>query len=316
MYIPLSLICILLLFSACTKDNSANGSTKTETARIENFTFEELDGGITIKRYTGSEKAVVIPESINNVPVTNIGANAFFGNDSLASVVLPNSITCIGINAFTNCKSLTTIAFPENLEEIEGGAFANCENLSDLTLPNSVKMIGAQAFLNCKSLKKVTIPKDCILGIEAFYNSGLENISLALGITRIPDTCFAGTNIKTLVLPQTITKIERQAFANCKKLKTVSLSEGLVTIGDLAFSNTNLKEIIIPSTVTEIKETTFNNCSNLDKLKFEGNAPDNFLFVLQGHYLGAENVHFTIFYHTNAIGFTSPEWNGYPTKIW
>ena len=29
-----------------------------------------------------------------------------------------------------------------------------------------------------------------------------------------------------------------------------------------------------------------------------------------------KNPEFTIYYRKNAQGFTSPEWNGYPTEIW
>ena len=310
------LICISFLMISCSGDNALKSPTEPPPTPIEYFTFEEINGSITITKYIGLDKNVVIPKTVNNLPVTHIGANAFHMNRDIMSVFLPDTVTGIGISAFGNCESLTSVVLPGSLEEIGGCAFENCQKLSDITLPENLKKIGGQAFLNCKALKQVIISKDCVIGMEAFRDSGLENITFETGVTHIPDTCFAGTNIQTLILPETVQTIGWQAFADCKSLKNVSLNEGLITVGDLAFYSTDLEEIIIPSTVTEIKETTFGNCLALDKIKFEGNAPDNFLRILQGTHFGAENVHFTICYHSGASGFTSPEWNEYPTEIW
>lgn len=310
------LIYISLLLISCTKDDPSKTPTEPTSTPIEHFIFEEINDSITITKYTGSDNAVVLPASINNLPVTQIGANAFHMNRNILSVVLPDTITGIGISAFGNCEFLKTVVLPENLEEIGGCAFENCRKLTDITLPDGLKIIGGQAFLNCKGLKQVTISKECAVGIEAFRDSGLENVTFDTGVTHISDTCFAGTNIKTLILPETIQTIGWQAFANCQNLQKVSIAEGLVSIGDLAFYSTDVEEIIIPSTVTEVKETTFSNCLSLDKIKFKGNAPDNFLRMLQDQHLGAENVHFVICYHSDANGFSSPEWNGYPTEIW
>ncbi len=328
----LVLLCFIFTFTACKQTPSPSDTQSDETSNsvdtndtssnyieatpVEQFTYDELNGSITITEYTGSDSVVVIPESINNVSVTQIGANAFFMNSNLVSIVLPNTVTSIGIMAFENCKALKKVVLPENLENIGGCAFSNCENLYDITLPNSVKEIGGQAFLNCKSLKDVTIPKNCHLGVEAFHKSGLENLTLEPGITYIPDNCFAGTNIQKLDLPQTVQTIERGAFGDCSNLKKVTLNEGLVDIGSEAFYGANIEEIIIPSTVTGIWDTTFSECSNLDKIKFEGDAPKEFVLIFQGVSFPAKNVHFTVFYHSNTSGFASPEWNGYPTKIW
>jgi len=328
----LVVLCFIFTLTACKQpsvpsdtqsDKTSNSADKNgtslnvfEATPVDQFTYEELNGSITITKYTGSDAVVVIPESINNASVTQIGANAFFMNSNLVSVVLPNTVKHIGIMAFESCKALKEVVLPESLENISGCAFSNCENLYDITLPNSVKEIGGQAFLNCKSLKDATIPKNCHLGVEAFHKSGLENLTIEPGITYIPDNCFAGTNIQILDLPQTVKTIERGAFGACSNLKNVILNEGLTDLGSEAFYGTNIEEIVIPSTVTKIRDTTFSECSDLDKIKFEGDAPEEFVLMFQGVSFPAKNVHFTVFYHSNARGFTSPEWNGYPTKIW
>lgn len=300
---------LLLYCAAC--------DVKTPHTPVTDFEYEENSSGITITKYIGSANEVVIPKIINGIPVKQIGYNAFFMNEDIVSVSLPDTITKIGNNAFDHCPSLMTVTLSSTLETIGGCAFQNCEKLTTIVLPKSLKTISPQAFKGCTSLKQLTVSKDLIIGFEAFHNTGLESILFEEGVTAIPDTCFAGTKIREVILPKTVKNVDRQAFAGCENLEKVVLNEGLETVGDLAFYGAGkLKEIVIPSTVTAIKETTFSNCSLLGKVKFAGDAPDDFLRILQGTHFGAENVHFTIFYHKDAKGFTSPEWNGYSTEIW
>ena len=104
------------------------------------------------------------------------------------------------------------------------------------------------------------------------------------------------------------------AFANCPELESVTLNEGLVTIGYEAFAlNPKITEIIIPKSVEQVYENSFKNSPNLKKIKFEGNAPEGFYSEER---LGLDEMNFTVYYHEGAEGFTSPEWNGYPTEIW
>ena len=87
--------------------------------------------------------------------MTKIGADAFYGCDSLTSITIPNSVTEIGNNAFRDCSSLTHITIPNSVTEIRDDAFSDCSSLTHITIPKSVTKIGAQAFYDCDSLKTV-----------------------------------------------------------------------------------------------------------------------------------------------------------------
>jgi hypothetical protein len=64
------------------------------------FRFTERNGGITITGYNNQEKKdVVIPEMINNLPVTVIGQFSF-EEKGLTSVIIPNSVISIERVAF------------------------------------------------------------------------------------------------------------------------------------------------------------------------------------------------------------------------
>src|SRR6185312_4004532 len=61
------------------------------------------DNTIIITGYTGPGGVVVIPDTINDRPVTIIGDSAFVGSTNLASVTIGNRITAIEFSAFYGC---------------------------------------------------------------------------------------------------------------------------------------------------------------------------------------------------------------------
>lgn len=152
-------------------------NSKGEVGEVEGFTYALLnDDTITITEYTGNEKEILIPSSLNNKEISSIndyafkdnktitsiqisqgiktiGKNAFYGMSSLTSVVLPDTIVTIDDYAFALNTSLVSINLPSSLEIIGGYAFSNCENLLSITIPKSVSAIGYYAFNNCTSLK-------------------------------------------------------------------------------------------------------------------------------------------------------------------
>lgn len=75
-------------------------------------------------------------------------------------------------------------------------------------------------------------------------------------VTRLSHLSGA-TNLKRVVIPDSVTKIEDRAFEDCGKLESVKLPSGLTRIPDGTFSNCNLKDIEIPESVTEIGSMAF-----------------------------------------------------------
>ena len=288
---------------------------------LSDFEYEEnMNGGITITKYTGKDADVVIPATISNKKVTEIGKGAFAWNKIVVSIKMPDTVIIIGNRAFWECLSLTEVVLSRNLESIGFSAFKDCAHLSNISLPNALTQMHSSAFENCTSLKHIHIPKSLAIWDDCtFRNSGLETIDLEEGLEIIGDTAFAETNIKSIILPQSIKTIERQAFANCLNLESITLNEGLITVEALSFSGAiKLTEIVIPKTVENITERAFSGCCALEKVLFEGNAPKVYIEEdsMFGGTFAAYNVHYTVYYHSNAEGFSSPEWNGYNAEIW
>lgn len=98
--------------------------------------YDEFDEpyAVWITGYEGSAPSkLVIPESIEGLPVQSIEPMAFMGATSIKEVVIPE--TCFWIDDY---------------------AFAKCSNLEKITLPGSVFMIDEGAFFNCRKLSTVT----------------------------------------------------------------------------------------------------------------------------------------------------------------
>jgi len=75
------------------------------------------NGQITIIGYTGSGSSVTIPAMINGLPVTGIGANAFYGK-SIAHVTIGSNVTWIGSQAFEECTFLSSVSLSGSVTNI------------------------------------------------------------------------------------------------------------------------------------------------------------------------------------------------------
>ncbi len=129
-------ICLLLIFIlsvTCTACSSQKSSP------IEDFTYELIDGEVTITGYTGSDLDIVVPENIDNRPVTTIGEDAFMKYD-MNSIILPKTLKTIEKNAFRSCKKLKEITIPDEVTEVKGEyTFDECESLETIHLPDSIQ---------------------------------------------------------------------------------------------------------------------------------------------------------------------------------
>ncbi len=89
--------------------------------------------------------------------------------------------------------------------------------------------------------------------------SGMNNL------TFLPIWFFGEVySLKSVILPDSLATINRQAFYGCKNLETVEIPDTCTAIRKGAFQNcTSLSEITLPSHNVCLEEETFYNCKNL-----------------------------------------------------
>lgn len=189
------------------KKSSGGGDVDIDT--IYSIMYTSITGNVVTPYRTTVFGANIISNTYINGrgiitfdgPVTTIGAKAFFGRSTLASITIPNSVTSIGNDAFYNCSSLTNITIPESVTLIGRSAFGNCFALTSVTIPESVTSIGDDVFAGCSALTSVTIPNNVTsIGSEAFRSC---------------------TSLTSVTIPNNVTSIRNYAFCYCSKLAEV-----------------------------------------------------------------------------------------------
>ncbi|MDU5237596.1 MAG: leucine-rich repeat domain-containing protein, partial [Finegoldia magna] len=119
---------------------------------------------------------------------------------------------------------------------------------------------------------------------EDFGQLDIESVEIPKGYTYIGQDAFRGnSNIKSVNLPNTITKISDYAFAHLR-LKTIKLPDNLEFLGEQVFFDNQIEgKLILPKNLTNLGERSFKsnqitelefNCEKLEIIKeqaFEDN---------------------------------------------
>lgn len=228
--------------------------------------------------FTGTKSSIMsIPMGVLvdgiQIPVIDIGANIFgtvaAPDNTVTSVVLPETIINISSNAFEGCNELSNINIPNSVMRIEQNALAGVGGSSgiNLVLSDNVRVIENNAFINA-NIKSLTLGKLLKqIGEEAFANNsytGNINLTIPVDVKSIGNKAFYRMKIGTLNVASGNTDYKMAAdglaviTADNKKLvlyKNSAIDSGytlpnqVVEIVGGAFSAaTNLKSVILNNT--------------------------------------------------------------------
>ena len=177
---------------------------------------------------------IVIADEIGGKPVTAIEKGAFDAvKDKLKSVTLGNNIKTINERAFSEFSELTTVKLGDAAETIGNCAFAYCPKLESVTFGNNLTTIDKCAFFSCPSLVSLEFPDSLTviddfafemctgiskvkfgknlkhLGSCAFKDSSnISEVDLGENLEYIGYTVFSGENIRCLVIPEKVKKLD------------------------------------------------------------------------------------------------------------
>jgi hypothetical protein len=106
-------------------------------------------------------------------------------------------------------------------------------------------------------MTSVTLLKGISYGSNAFDScASLVSVTVEEGVTEIGNYMFQNTKLTSVTLPNSVTKINGNAFASCTALTTIDLGTGVVTISDYAFQK-----------CAELTEITFPDATGNDRTK-------------------------------------------------
>ncbi len=253
------------------------------------YAYEVYDGCVGIVEYLGSDTVVVIPDTIDGLPVKMVSGFAF---EDVTSVTVPNGVTTIGFCAFSNCGSLTEVNLPDSLIVIEDQSFWECTSLTEIVIPSGTKYINAQAFLGTPWYDALTdefvivgdgvlfkyngndaevkIPKGVRYVSGFAYNLNTERtpitkVTLPDGVAIIGDSAFSECyDLEEINIPDSVKCVENGAFAFCSALKEATLPDTVVKIGRDAFAKcVALSSFSVPESVTVIPDQMLYGCRSL-----------------------------------------------------
>lgn len=97
------------------------------------------------------------------------------------------------------------------------------------------------------------------------FEENLRSVRIPESVTKIGKVAFANClNLKEITIPNSVTSIGDAAFQSCLALTKVKMSENITYIGSSAFSSCeDLKELNIPRRVKYIGTYAFNGCTSL-----------------------------------------------------
>ncbi len=153
------------------------------------------------------DRVVEIDAEYNGVPVKEIAVKAFFREQDIEKVVMPDTIEVIGEQAFEECEGLNEVNISNNTINLGKRAFSFTA-IKEITIPQSVQTIGNFAFWECNNLTKATIncPKAYVY---TFYDC---------------------PNLTNVIFGEKVISIDKNSFYNCANIDTIYVTNSVQTI--------------------------------------------------------------------------------------
>ena len=181
--------------------------------------------------------------------------SSFVSDDE--EVVIPDFVTKINKQVFSNKDNLKSIYIPKSVIDIGPGQFICCHKLENIEVD-----IGNPRY---KSINNCLIDKETNTLIAGCKTSKLTSEANVIIIGRNAFTCCY--NLESIVIPDTVTRIDKYAFSECKGLKKVIMFDSVVSIKEGAFEDcTELEEVVLSKNVKVIHDYVFAGCKKLTKL--------------------------------------------------
>ena len=283
-------------------------------------------------------KEVNIPET-----VTCIAGDSFIYCKNLKKINIPSSVDEIGDDPFAGCDNLLIINhspnfiieddvlfdknkkilihyFPQNLkieyiipetvEWIGKHSFYKCNNLESVTVTKNVRFMGNNVFSDCsKIILKNESPffvyeKGGLYNKEKteifHYSMGMNNKTFEItnSVRKIGRNCFWNCRkLEKIVIPPSVREIGYNPFASCVNLEFENYSEKFSVEHGLLLdrekkqlicctSKIAEKEVKLPASLVNIGRNSFTGCESLKEL----NIPPGVQQISRGAFSGCINL--------------------------
>ena len=263
-----TLAALLLAMSAMT------ATAAPKEAPASDFGYTIQGGEVTLTKYKGKTRDLIIPEKIEDCPVTEFERDLFKENESLVRVSIPNTVVVIGDNVFHGCYNLESVKMSENITSLGFSCFRYCGKLKEISFPKRISIL-PWAFAGCDSLGTL------------ITGDGEQLL-------------WGGANVREYTTPSSIREAAPSAFDGCSQIKRVVFNEGVAYIEGNTFAVCkNLVSVTLPQTLVGIRgKEVFYECSSLKEVIFMGDCP-----VIDENNLFKNSPNVVVYYNPSAQGW-------------
>ena len=241
---------------------------------IQNITFENGSALTSIQAHGLEGMKNLTSIDFGDARLTNIDNYAFRYCSSLATLNLPDTLINIGRFAFYKCTALSSLTVPETIEHIGSYAFHGTDNcalyFSGAELPFyldenwddglSGYYVGVSQTAESGDWKYAILKNGKTAILEYLGNEkNIDLRTLNIGeISTIGGYAFYGKNLESIILPESLTQIQRYAFAENTALAGITIPANVKYIAKYAFHNTGIMNLtFMGSNVSVIEQYAF-----------------------------------------------------------
>lgn len=217
-----------------------------------------------------------------------IGESAFEGNAQIKSLTIPDNVLRLDASAFSGCTGLKTLKLGANLVSMDKQSFEGCAALTDITFNNKLSSIGGSAFNGCTSLVEVKgLPETLVDWVEVTSSEGygfgnaifanctsLKSITLPDSLTKIPEQlCYGDTSLTRTTIGKGINTVCNEAFSGCTNLQTLNTSKSQIKyIEESAFSGCSSLRELVSTNCESVEAYAYKGCTSLLNVNLTSNS--------------------------------------------
>ena len=109
---------------SATQPSSADSSSESQTEdtpeskKNDLYQYDLYKDHVVITKYLGKGTDVVIPDTLDGQPVTELAASAFASSKTLVRVEIPDTVSTMGDSVFKSDAALVEVVMPDSLDLI------------------------------------------------------------------------------------------------------------------------------------------------------------------------------------------------------
>ncbi len=265
----------------------------------DGFTYLVQNGTAIITSYTGTDKVINIPSTLNGNTVVGIMELYDWEDDEWETNVattlnIPDTVTMLSGSMFEYLSNLEVLNLGSGISEINNDWFLYLNKLSEINVsennPNFTSVDGIVFNKNVTELVAIPSAKQgtfkvpaTVTNMEIFFENSLTYSGITLDLSNNPtgykkvDGVIYNTDMTKVflcdkdktgsyVMPNTVTEMGTGAFANTA-LSEITVSNSVTNIAYCAFtSSIDLTKVTLPEGLTDISADAFRKCKSLESI--------------------------------------------------